>query len=174
MPQADYNKEAHEIVINENEGFAHGKISGAKQKQQFDGKLNSLKRKWEDEDSYSKTRDVASKGVIKRSKQDSPSNKRIKVNGDVPNGIHVDPIGHDECSEEYVQKLPVYAAARETSLADISTNASIRMICLFVSTLQSAHYYCSIAALSRWLTSTSALFQLRCLAHCYDHSRRKS
>ena len=174
MPQADYDKEAQEIIINENEGFANGKISGAKQKQQFDVKLNSLKRRWEDEDAYSNTRDVASKGVIKRSKQTSPSNKRVKVNGDVPNGIHADLIDDNECSEECVQKLPVYAAARENSLADTSTNFSIRMICLFVSILQSAHYYYAIDALSRWLTSISALFQPQCLVHCYDHSRRKS
>lgn len=134
MPDADYEEEAKQ-VITENEDAKPSKLSGTKQKEQLNVKVNTLKRKWDDEDTYSKTRDVASKGVIKRSKPSTQSNKRVKINGDLPNGaraIHDDFSDDATDADECVSKLSVYAAARETSLADMSTNASIRMICLSV------------------------------------------
>lgn len=168
MPNADYEKEATEVVMNQEEDVKNSKLSGSKKQQHVDAHVNNLKRKWEDEDTYSKTRDVASKGAIKRSKQTSPSNKRVKVNGDIPNGIH-DEASDDE-TEECVPKLPVYGIARESS-SDTSTNAFIRMICLFVSTLPSAHCFCGIAASSRWLTSISAQSQLQCSAQPFERLR---
>lgn len=142
MPNADYEKEALDVV-SEEEDLKNSKLSGSKKQQHVDAHLNTLKRKWEDEDTYSRTRDVASKGVIKRSKQTSPSNKRVKVNVDLPNGVH-DEASDDE-TEECVSKLPVYPAVREHSLTDTFTNTVIRMIWLFVSTLPSARCFYGIA-----------------------------
>ena len=119
MPQADYEEEARQATINENEEFAGGKVSGAKKVREFESEVNKLKRKWREEDTYSKTRDVASKGSIKRSKTSAPNAKRVKINGDLPNGTHHDIIDDDEDGEECVPKLPVYATIREPYSAQV-------------------------------------------------------
>jgi DNA-directed RNA polymerase III subunit RPC3 len=153
MPQVEYEAEARQATIEESEDFQDGKISGAKKQRQFDAELNTLKRKWEDEDSYSKTRDIASKGSIKRAKSSAQSNKRVKINGDLPNGTHHEII--DDCKdvEECVPKLPVYATAREFHLRTCPL-ISIRMTCLFVSTSLRAPCSYATSVLSRWLTTT--------------------
>jgi hypothetical protein len=88
-------------------------MTATKKTKDINIETNTLKRKWEDEDTYSKSRDTASKGMIKRSKSSAPTNKRVKVDGDLTNGIHHELI---DDSEECVPKLPVYAAVRETHL----------------------------------------------------------
>ena len=160
MPQVDYEKEAKETAtsaVEEIEKQSKKKWTGPKKASEVNIELNTLKRKWEDEDSYSKTRDIASKGAIKRSKSSAPSNKRVKINGDRTNGIHHEFIDDREDVEECVSKLPVYAAVRETHLRALSLMHLIRMICLSVSALRDAPCFCAISASSRWLTTILVL-----------------
>ena len=119
MPQADYEEEAKQTAtdaINEIEEQSRKKWTATKKAKDILIETNTLKRKWEDEDTYSKTRDTASKGAIKRSESSAPPYKRAKVNGDLTNGIHHEFIDDSEDVEECVPKLPVYAAVRETHL----------------------------------------------------------
>lgn len=119
MPQVDYEEEAKEnatSAVEKMEDQLKKKMTGPTKAKEINIELNTLKRKWEDEDSYSKTRDIATKGVIKRAKSLAPSNKRVKVNGDLTNGIHHEFVDESEDVEECVSKLPVYAAVHETHL----------------------------------------------------------
>lgn len=119
MPPADYEEEAKQFATNaveETEEQSKRKMTAPKKAKEVNIELNDLKRKWEDEDSYSKTRDIASKGVIKLSKSSAPSNKRVKVNGDLTNGIHHEFIDDSDDVEECLSKLPVYAAVHVTQI----------------------------------------------------------
>lgn len=118
IPKADYEEEVKQTVINANEKFQKGKTTGAKNGKKFNAEVESLKRKWEEEDSYSKKRDVASQGIIKRSKDSAPSNKRAKLNGDsyLTNGVHDDLDDEHEGADECVSKLAVYRVLCELHL----------------------------------------------------------
>ena len=106
IPQADLSEQLQHAVISAR--FPDGKVTGPKKQKEFKTALNDLKRKWQDEDSYSEHIDIASKGAIKRSKvSPTNTNKRVRVNGDLTNGIH----HHEEYEEETAvrscPKLPV-------------------------------------------------------------------
>lgn len=109
VPHVDLEEQLRDTVVAEH--FPDGKITGSKKQGQFNAEVYSLKRKWEAEDAYSNTKDVASHGVIKRSNASPNSSKRVKLNGGLPtpNSTH-----HDECEEVHpvtdhsVPKLPVF------------------------------------------------------------------
>ena len=125
IPQPDLQRQIQDTVIAEQ--FSDGKISGPKKKRQFDAAVNDLKRKWEDEDAYSNTKYVASRGVIKRSKDSPSSSKRVKLNGDMPNGVHDECVEEDVETEHSVPKLPVLCCSPCKPMYGTSTNSSIRM-----------------------------------------------
>ena len=132
VPPRDLEEQLRDTVIEGNADFKDGKVNGSKKKLQFENAVNSLKRKCQDEDSYSKTRDVASRGTIKRSKAPTSSNKRVKLNGELPNGIcHVSEIEDEEVAPS-VQKLPVFSRCRPETASCTLTNAPIRTTLLFV------------------------------------------
>jgi DNA-directed RNA polymerase III subunit RPC3 len=88
--------------------FPDGKITGPKKSKEFRAAFNALKRKYEDEDAYKSSRDDASHGKIKSEKSTTSSNKRVKLNGDLPNGIHHSCSAMLIDSDHSVPKLPVF------------------------------------------------------------------
>lgn len=101
LPAADLQAQIEAIVIGEQ--FPDGKVNGAKKQAEFQAAVKTLKRKRQEANEYSATRDNDSKGQIKRS--GVPAAKRAKLNGGLSNGVH-----HDEDFEmdDSVPKLPVY------------------------------------------------------------------
>lgn len=99
LPMSDLQDEIEETVIREN--FPDRKVTGPKKAKEFAIQVTSLKRKWRDEEAFSELHDYASRGNIKRPGEHfTGPNKRIKVNGHLPNGHHAD-------AEEAVPRLPV-------------------------------------------------------------------
>ncbi|KAF2771609.1 hypothetical protein EJ03DRAFT_388087 [Teratosphaeria nubilosa] len=86
MASADIQEQIGETVMAE--FFPDGKVNGQKKKAEFDNHVNRLKRKFRDEDSYSDVHDLESKGTFKRPGEyfQADNNKRLKVNGNGPNG----------------------------------------------------------------------------------------
>ena len=125
VPQADLSEQLRDAVIAEK--FRDGKITGPKKQMEFRSAFNTLKREWQDEDAYSDFRDIASHGTIKRSKASPSSNKRVKVNGNLPSGIHCDMEDEDEEKCHSVSKLPVLCCCPSRSACGIFTNTMIRM-----------------------------------------------
>lgn len=85
VPYADLQEEIKETVIAED--FPDGKITGSKKSKEFQEKVNTLKRKYQDDDAYSDTRDIGSHGEIMLSDTAGPKSKRLKPNH-LSNGTH--------------------------------------------------------------------------------------
>ncbi|KAK3719733.1 RNA polymerase III subunit C82 [Vermiconidia calcicola] len=96
---ADLTEQVKDIVIAEY--FPTGKVTGPKKAPEFKARVNEQKRKWEEEDAYSSSKDDAARGTFKKS-----HNKRVKLNGDLPNGLHHDCAVHDVDAEYSGPKLP--------------------------------------------------------------------
>lgn len=103
MPAADLQAQIEAVVISEQ--FPDGKVNGAKKQAEFQAAIKTLKRKRQEANEYSATRDNDSRGQIKR--PGAPAAKRAKMNGGLPNGIHYDA---DLDEDDTVPKLPVYLA----------------------------------------------------------------
>ncbi|KAF2207774.1 hypothetical protein CERZMDRAFT_62520 [Cercospora zeae-maydis SCOH1-5] len=90
MPAADLQAQIEAVVISEQ--FPDGKISGAKKQAEFQAAVKTLKRKRQEADEYSATRDAESRGQIKRpgAALSEHAAKRAKLNGGMTNGIHRD------------------------------------------------------------------------------------
>lgn len=101
VPPPDLQEQIEEAVISER--FPDRKVTGPKKAKEFAQAVSGLKRKWRADDAFSELHDYSSKGTIKRPGDvfNAP-NKRIKVNGHVPNG-HV--VAAD--SEQSAPKLSV-------------------------------------------------------------------
>lgn len=102
MPPSDLQETIENIVIREQ--FPDGKISGTRKQGEFKQGVSHLKRKWEEDDSYSEYNDIASNATIGRQGAAilRTGNKRAKTNGDASytNGI-------DEGNEITVPRLSV-------------------------------------------------------------------
>jgi len=96
MPAADLLEEIEETVISEH--FPDRKVTGPKKQADFRRQVNSLKRKWQDEVEYSERHDAESRGTFRS----AAGSKRVKLNGNQPNGIGHGNDGHGES----VPKLP--------------------------------------------------------------------
>jgi DNA-directed RNA polymerase III subunit RPC3 len=117
IPAADLQAEMEEIVISEQ--FPDRKVNGPKKQAEFKSAINTLKRKWREADDYSESRDVESKGAIKRALPPSnPAAKRLKMNGGLGHGVNH---GGDDLDDELVQRLPVmcHDTAHDVSLLTI-------------------------------------------------------
>ncbi|KAM3423860.1 DNA-directed RNA polymerase III subunit RPC3 [Cercospora zeina] len=103
MPAVDLQAQIEAVVISEQ--FPDGKINGAKKQAEFQAAVKTLKRKRQEADEYSATRDAESRGQIKRpgAALSEHAAKRAKLNGGLTNGIHRD---EDVDSDESVSKLP--------------------------------------------------------------------
>ena len=131
VPFADLQDQLRDTVISE--GFRDGKVTGPKKQKEYNVAVNRLKRKWQDEDSFSETKDIGSRGKIKHTHVPAPTNKRLKTNGDLPNGIHThacDKAGEDVSHS--VQKLPVLCCCPSKSIQHISANTNLRITWLCV------------------------------------------
>lgn len=108
LPPADLEERLRDTVISEQ--FQDGKITGPKKEKAFQAAVNILKRKWQDDDDYSGTRDIGSHGKIKRCTAHSSSNKRIKssrLSNGVQSHAHEAHESEVEADEHRVDKLPV-------------------------------------------------------------------
>nr|OQO27942.1 hypothetical protein B0A51_04288 [Rachicladosporium sp. CCFEE 5018] len=84
-PHADAEAETQAVVMEEQ--FPDGKITGPRKQAEFKRSVDSLKRKWRDEEQYDEHRDADTNGTIKRPGQDAIlANKRRKMNGGSTNG----------------------------------------------------------------------------------------
>ncbi|KAI5358000.1 Putative RNA polymerase III Rpc82, C -terminal, winged helix-like DNA-binding domain superfamily [Septoria linicola] len=101
MPAADLQAQIEAIVLSEQ--FPDGKINGAKKQSEFQAAVKTLKRKRQEANEYSASRDNDSRGQIKRPGMTNPAVKRAKLNGGLPNGVHHD---DDLDMDESVPKLP--------------------------------------------------------------------
>ncbi|CAK1361286.1 unnamed protein product [Cercospora beticola] len=103
MPAADLQAQIEAVVISEQ--FPDGKITGGKKQAEFQAAVKTLKRKRQEADEYSATRDAESRGQIKRpgAALNEHAAKRAKLNGGMTNGIHRD---EDIDADESVPKLP--------------------------------------------------------------------
>lgn len=87
IPPSDLQEQMQEAVISAE--FPDGKVTGPKKAHLFKLALNTLKRKWREDDAYSDLHDVGSRGAIKRpSDHFKNNNKRVKVNGELTNGLY--------------------------------------------------------------------------------------
>lgn len=102
MAQTDLEQQITETVKKEQ--FPDGKVTGPKKSKELLGAVTVLKRKWHDEDAYSKTSDIGARGVIKHSQASPSSNKRVKLNDGLPNGTHDD---DEDDTDHPIFKLPV-------------------------------------------------------------------
>lgn len=112
MPVSDMQEQVQEAVIVDQ--FPDRKVTGPKKAKEFSLAVNYLKRKWRQDDTYSETSDVSSKGTIKRPGQHFAPNKRFKVNGSLPNGHAID----DEC-ETSVPMLSVLCRCSPNSVPSL-------------------------------------------------------
>ncbi|EMC96319.1 hypothetical protein BAUCODRAFT_33657 [Baudoinia panamericana UAMH 10762] len=90
MPITDLQEEIEEAVIVDR--FPDRKVTGPKKQKEFSSAVDKLKRKWQDDDAFDEHQDYESRGSIKRAINHAggPS-KRLKVNGNLPNGHATEP-----------------------------------------------------------------------------------
>ncbi|KAK0344000.1 RNA polymerase III subunit C82 [Friedmanniomyces endolithicus] len=100
MPIADLQEQLQEAVIVDQ--FPDRKVTGPKKAKEFALAVNDLKRKWRRDDAFSDNSDASSRGAIKRPGEHFNPNKRLKLNGNKPNGHMV----NVDC-EPSVSKLPL-------------------------------------------------------------------
>lgn len=109
LSPADLQERVRDTVIAEH--FPGGRITGPKKEKVFQLAVKNLKRKWQDDDNYSDTRDIGSHGEIKRCSPPSSSNKRVKSKK-LSNGVnHRDHYADEDRVEEFeprADKLPVW------------------------------------------------------------------
>jgi DNA-directed RNA polymerase III subunit RPC3 len=103
-PQVEYDEFIKQETIEKE--FPGGKITGPKTSLQYTKSFNDRKRSYEEMDSYKSSRDDATRGSIKETGAFT-SNKRIKLNGDTPNGIHHTCEPTVEQAEAPFTRLPV-------------------------------------------------------------------
>jgi len=73
LPPSDLQEQMEETIIGEQ--FPDRKITGPKKQSEFKKAVNSLKRRWREDDEYSDSNDLGARSTF------NPPNKRIKGNG---------------------------------------------------------------------------------------------
>ena len=125
IPQSDLEVQMKETIVSES--FPDGKITGPKKQMEYRAAVDNLKRKWQEEDEYKRFTDIESRGTIKRSKAPSSSNKRVKMNGGLTNGVvHHEAKTEDDVAECSVPKLPVWRCCGLLPTSSV-TDTCIRM-----------------------------------------------
>ena len=104
IPAVDLQQIMHDTVVREK--FPDGRISGPKRSVEFTTELNTLKRKWQDEDEFSAKRDVIHQGSSKRMKLDS-IRRNCKGHETLPDGVGEESRGDFAASSP---ELPVFAS----------------------------------------------------------------